>query len=142
MPFTVFASTSGSAVSGVSRRASASSRDAGASAQLQNVARYQPIIADAADSAFESATGIAAIFLRDTCLGAAVGCAPQVIRISVGWNGAEPNGASSSPSVTATGRFVVGVQWHPERGWREDPASQALFSALIEQAHLRYNGAK
>ena len=42
----------------------------------------------------------------------------------------------------ATGRFVVGVQWHPERGWREDPVSQALFSALIEQAHLRYNGAK
>ena len=41
-----------------------------------------------------------------------------------------------------TGRFVVGVQWHPERGWREDPASQALFSALIEQARLRYNGAK
>ena len=42
----------------------------------------------------------------------------------------------------ATGRFVVGVQWHPERGWRGDPVSQALFSALIEQAHLRYNGAK
>src|SRR5262249_6707008 len=41
-----------------------------------------------------------------------------------------------------TGRFVIGVQWHPERGWREDPASQALFSALIEQARLRYNGAK
>ena len=107
VPFTVFASPSGSAASAVNRRASTSSRDAGASAQLQNVARYQPIIADAADSAFESATGIAAIFLRDTCLGTAAGCAPQVIRISVGWNGAEPNGASSSPSVTATGRFVV-----------------------------------
>ena len=41
-----------------------------------------------------------------------------------------------------TGRFVIGVQWHPERGWREDPPSQALFSALIEQARLGYNGAK
>ena len=40
------------------------------------------------------------------------------------------------------GRFIVGVQWHPERGWREDPASQSLFSALIEQARLRYNGAQ
>jgi putative glutamine amidotransferase len=38
------------------------------------------------------------------------------------------------------GRFVIGVQWHPERGWREDPLSQRLFSALIEQARLRYNG--
>ena len=38
-----------------------------------------------------------------------------------------------------SGRFVVGVQWHPERGWKDDPLSKALFSALIEQARLRYN---
>jgi putative glutamine amidotransferase len=38
-----------------------------------------------------------------------------------------------------TGRFVVGVQWHPERGWQTDPFSKALFSKLIEQARLRYN---
>jgi hypothetical protein len=108
VPFTVFASTS-SSMATISRRASTSSPDdpARASAQIQNVARYQPIVADAADSSFESPTGIAAIFLRDTCLGAAAGCAPRIIPISVGWNGAEPNGASSSPSVTATGRFVV-----------------------------------
>jgi len=37
------------------------------------------------------------------------------------------------------GRFVVGVQWHPERGWKEDPFSMALFSKLIEHARLRYN---
>jgi putative glutamine amidotransferase len=38
-----------------------------------------------------------------------------------------------------TGRFIVGVQWHPERGWREDPFSKALFSRFIECARLRYN---
>jgi putative glutamine amidotransferase len=38
-----------------------------------------------------------------------------------------------------TGRFVVGVQWHPERGWKEDPFSKALFANFIEQARLRYN---
>jgi len=38
-----------------------------------------------------------------------------------------------------TGRFVVGVQWHPERGWQNDPFSKALFSKFIEQARLRYN---
>jgi putative glutamine amidotransferase len=38
-----------------------------------------------------------------------------------------------------TGRFVVGVQWHPERGWQNDSFSKALFSKLIEQARLRYN---
>ena len=38
-----------------------------------------------------------------------------------------------------TGRFIVGVQWHPERGWQNDPFSKALFSKFIEQARLRYN---
>jgi putative glutamine amidotransferase len=38
-----------------------------------------------------------------------------------------------------TGRFIVGVQWHPERGWKEDPFAKALFSKFIEQARLRYN---
>jgi putative glutamine amidotransferase len=38
-----------------------------------------------------------------------------------------------------TGRFMVGVQWHPERGWKEDAFSKALFSRFIEQATLRYN---
>jgi putative glutamine amidotransferase len=52
-----------------------------------------------------------------------------------------PDGVVEAVEDT-TGRFIIGVQWHPERGWREDPASQALFSALIEQARVRYNGAK
>jgi putative glutamine amidotransferase len=32
------------------------------------------------------------------------------------------------------GRFVLGVQWHPERGWKEDPFSKALFTTFIERA--------
>ena len=40
------------------------------------------------------------------------------------------------------GRFVIGVQWHPERGWSEDALSRGLFSVFIEQARLRYNGVK
>jgi WD40-like Beta Propeller Repeat len=108
VPFTVFAGSS-SAVPTVNRRALAASPDASEriSVRIQTAARYQPIIADSADSAFETATGIPAIFLRDTCLTATAACTPKIIPISVGWNGAEPNGASSSPSVTADGRFVV-----------------------------------
>jgi putative glutamine amidotransferase len=34
----------------------------------------------------------------------------------------------------SSGRFVVGVQWHPERSFREDPFSQALFQAFIREA--------
>jgi putative glutamine amidotransferase len=49
-----------------------------------------------------------------------------------------PDGIVEAVEDTA-GRFVVGVQWHPERGWSEDPFSKALFSSFIEQARLRYN---
>jgi putative glutamine amidotransferase len=34
------------------------------------------------------------------------------------------------------GRFIVGVQWHPERGFEKDSLSQALFKSLIEAAML------
>ena len=30
-------------------------------------------------------------------------------------------------------RFIVAVQWHPELGWQNDPLSQALFSAFINE---------
>ncbi|MBI4471372.1 MAG: gamma-glutamyl-gamma-aminobutyrate hydrolase family protein [Acidobacteria bacterium] len=49
-----------------------------------------------------------------------------------------PDGVIEALEDTA-GRYVIGVQWHPERGWREDPFSKALFSSFIEQARLRYN---
>ena len=38
-----------------------------------------------------------------------------------------------------TGRFILGVQWHPERDWRQDSFAKALFSKFIEQAVVRYN---
>ena len=31
-------------------------------------------------------------------------------------------------------RFVVGVQWHPEYGWRNDGFSQALFNRFVTEA--------
>ena len=34
----------------------------------------------------------------------------------------------------SSGRFIVGVQWHPERGFRDDAFSQALFQAFIREA--------
>ena len=29
------------------------------------------------------------------------------------------------------GRFAVGVQWHPETGWRTDSFARALFAAFV-----------
>jgi putative glutamine amidotransferase len=34
------------------------------------------------------------------------------------------------------GRFILGVQWHPERGFHNDPVSQALFKSFIQPAML------
>jgi hypothetical protein len=77
------------------------------SAATQAASRYQAFVASSADGSIDTGTGITRIFLRDSCLGADGACAPQIIPISVGWNGADPNGSSSSPSVTTDGRFVV-----------------------------------
>jgi len=34
----------------------------------------------------------------------------------------------------SNGRFVVGVQWHPERGFQDDDFSRALFAAFVQEA--------
>jgi putative glutamine amidotransferase len=44
-----------------------------------------------------------------------------------------PDGVIEAVEDTA-GRFIVGVQWHPERGFREDAFSQALFTAFVREA--------
>lgn len=31
-------------------------------------------------------------------------------------------------------RFAIGVQWHPEGTWREDPFSKKLFDAFVQEA--------
>ena len=76
-------------------------------APIQPNLRYQPFVANSSDGSIDTGIGTSRIFLRDSCLGAAATCQPQVIAISVGWNGTDPNGPSSSPSVTTDGRFVA-----------------------------------
>jgi putative glutamine amidotransferase len=35
---------------------------------------------------------------------------------------------------TRPDHFVLGVQWHPEMGWKDDPLSQAIFKHFIARA--------
>lgn len=111
MPFIVCAASGCPAdAPGVSARISATARTDSASplsATVQIAPRYRAFVANSADGSVETATGIARIFLRDNCVGAAAGCMPRVLPISVAWNGADPNGPSASPSATRDGRFVV-----------------------------------
>jgi putative glutamine amidotransferase len=59
---------------------------------------------------------------------------------SVGLVGANLRTAATAPDGVieaiedANGRFVVGVQWHPERSFQEDAFAKALFSTFIEEA--------
>jgi putative glutamine amidotransferase len=38
---------------------------------------------------------------------------------------------------TQPGHFVVGVQWHPERGIDDDAPSQALLNAFVKAASAK-----
>ncbi|MGH9542620.1 MAG: hypothetical protein ACRD2H_12145 [Terriglobales bacterium] len=51
--------------------------------------------------------GNADIFLRDTCIGAPTGCAPSTTRLSVTPTGAQANGESENPRVSADGRYIA-----------------------------------
>jgi len=48
-----------------------------------------------------------------------------------------PDGVIEALEGTSPGHFVVAVQWHPERSL-EEPASQAIFRALVEAARARH----
>ena len=45
-----------------------------------------------------------------------------------------PDGVIEAVETKEPGRFLVGVQWHPERIWRESELSHALFEELVRAA--------
>jgi putative glutamine amidotransferase len=47
-----------------------------------------------------------------------------------------PDGVIEALEGTSPGHFVLAVQWHPERSL-DEPASQAIFRALVEAAQSR-----
>jgi putative glutamine amidotransferase len=45
-----------------------------------------------------------------------------------------PDGIVEAVEDPRSDRFVMGVQWHPERGWERDQFSQSLFNRFIVEA--------
>jgi len=45
-----------------------------------------------------------------------------------------PDGVIEAVESADNGRFLVGVQWHPERIWRESELSRALFEELVRRS--------
>jgi hypothetical protein len=69
--------------------------------------RYVAFASDASDIIEKDTNSVSDIFLRDTCTGAPEGCTPATTRVSVGSDGAEANGGSDSPTISADGRYVA-----------------------------------
>ena len=53
------------------------------------------------------ASGYQEIYERDTCIGAASGCTPSTLRITVTTDGSPVNGHSRDSAISADGRYVV-----------------------------------
>ncbi len=47
-----------------------------------------------------------------------------------------PDGLVESYENRNGGQYVLGVQWHPERMWREFPQQLNLFTDFMESARL------
>ena len=45
-----------------------------------------------------------------------------------------PDGVIEAVETTEPDRFLLGVQWHPERIWQKSPISRALFEELVRRA--------
>jgi len=90
--------------------ATAGTQGTGASAlaAISNSGRFVAFVSDSDTLVTGDTNGVADVFLRDTCEGAA-GCTPSTIRVSVATDGTQGNSASSIPAISATGRFVAFV---------------------------------
>jgi IPT/TIG domain-containing protein/WD40 repeat protein len=102
--FTVLASGSGSSL--VSRQSSSLAANATWSFSGTANPRYAALVAPSANLSV-AGTGLDKIYLRDTCQGGPAGCSPTTTLVSVAFDGSDPDGASRSPSVSASGRFVA-----------------------------------
>ena len=69
--------------------------------------RFVAYASDATNLVGNDSNASTDIFLRDTCVGAPVGCAPATTRVSVASDGTQSNGNSFAPSLSADGRFIV-----------------------------------
>jgi hypothetical protein len=68
--------------------------------------RYLAFVAPVPDPSSDASTGPANVYVRDTCAGAAAGCAPSTTLISVAADGSAADGPSEAPSISADGRYV------------------------------------
>lgn len=85
-----------------------SSNATGAAADASADGRYVSFLSSATNLvAGGTAGGIVNAFVRDTCAGVTSGCRPSTQLVSVSTGGAQANGATSSATIDATGRYIT-----------------------------------
>jgi putative glutamine amidotransferase len=70
-------------------------------------------------------------FLVNTSHHQALDRVPAALRVTAR---SSTDGVIEAVETTDPGRFLVGVQWHPERIYKEEQLSRALFEELVRQA--------
>ena len=69
--------------------------------------RYVAFLSSAMNLVDSDTNGFTDVFVRDTCAGAPSGCAPSTQRVSVATDGTQANGASTSATISASGRYIT-----------------------------------
>ena len=69
--------------------------------------RYVAFLSSAKNLVDSDTNGVTDVFVRDTCTGAPSGCAPSTQRVSVATDGSQANGASTSATISASGRYIT-----------------------------------
>jgi hypothetical protein len=69
--------------------------------------RYVAFLSSAMNLVDSDTNGVSDVFVRDTCAGAPSGCAPSTQRVSVATDGSQANGASTSATISASGRYIT-----------------------------------
>jgi trimeric autotransporter adhesin len=114
-----------------------------AAAMQSAVAIAEETPAVSADGRFVAYTGQsgthAQIFLRDTCEGAAEGCATQTALLSAAHDGADGNADSHNPSISSDGRYIAFSSGSTNLV-AETPAGKQIF--LRDTCHGAASGCK
>jgi trimeric autotransporter adhesin len=69
--------------------------------------RFVVFLSSAMNLVDSDTNGVTDVFVRDTCAGAPSGCSPSTQRVSIATDGTQANGASTSATISATGRYIT-----------------------------------
>jgi hypothetical protein len=110
-PSTTLVSTglNGTQANGDSILPSISSNSTGVSADMTADGRYVTFLSSATNLVTGGTSSVMNAFVRDTCARVSSGCTPSTQLVSVSTGGTQANGATTSATIDATGRYVTFV---------------------------------